>query len=259
MNVGPDTYSSPFPPVNTITGSTTKTIKDGDGNVIGHFGLSFFLITQSPTLIHRNVLALVDRHLHIRPNWSGRKLYEWPEYCRNPAAASNKNVAVVTGYTIPKQSFNLYHSATQHIKPSKRVPMGFYIFVLVLVITPILGYQAYERIISKTQVNEDEYLSSNKIDQVDQENIAYVSTQSESQASEKSQQINVATEIYRELPTIVSTKYDWDRISACLDSKQFGCVCYGQSAERLMIPLETCKLASKYGWTQTRRNTPQQL
>jgi len=61
-------------------------------------------------------------------------------------------------------------------------------------------------------------------------------------------------QLTRLLPTVVSSKYDWDRIAACLDSKHFGCVYYGLSAaERLLIPKETCRLASKHGWTQTKK------
>ncbi len=118
-----------------------------------HYGLSFFLITQSPNLIHRNVLALVDRHLHIRPTWAGRKIYEWAEYCRNPAAQSNKDAAITFSYKLPKDSFQLYHSATQHVKPVKRVPMAFYVFVIALVLTIVFIYYSASRVINK---NSDE-------------------------------------------------------------------------------------------------------
>ena len=117
-----------------------------DLSVHRHYGLSFFLMTQSPTLIHRNVLALVDRHLHIRSTWAGRKIYEWAEYCRNPAAQTNKNSAITFNYSLPKDSFKLYHSATQHIKPQKRIPMAFYVFAGFLILTAIFGYSSFNRI-----------------------------------------------------------------------------------------------------------------
>ena len=66
-----------------------------------HYGLTFFLITQAPNLIHRNVLALVDRHLHIGVNWAGRKIYEWSEYCRSPSTKTSKDTAVTFNYKLP--------------------------------------------------------------------------------------------------------------------------------------------------------------
>ncbi|WP_371113287.1 zonular occludens toxin domain-containing protein [Nitrosomonas sp. Nm33] len=46
-----------------------------------HYDLDFLLVAQPPNLIHAEVLCLVEKHLHITPTWSGRKIYEWPEYC----------------------------------------------------------------------------------------------------------------------------------------------------------------------------------
>ncbi|MDR4513163.1 transposase [Nitrosomonas sp.] len=42
-----------------------------------------------------------------------------------------------------------------------------------------------------------------------------------------------------------------------IQSEKIGCVCYGFSSERLVIPLETCQLATKHGWTQTKRKPAQ--
>ncbi|SFK31451.1 zona occludens toxin [Nitrosomonas aestuarii] len=237
------------------TGSKiTEDIKDL--SIHRHFGLTFFLITQSPTLIHRNVLALVDRHLHIRPTWAGRKIYEWPEYCRNPAAQSNKNAAITFNYKLPKQSFNLYHSATQHIKPEKRIPMAFYVFVTFLILTAVFVYFSVDRILSKTDAPKEEtpheFLSDNENTEITQENLQTVSVSQENQSIPQ-QQISEQQTTAKILPTILSEIYDWDRVAACLNSEQLGCVCYGRSAERLMIPKESCQLAAKHGWTQAKK------
>lgn len=223
-----------------------------DLSVHRHYGLTFFLITQSPTLLHRNVLALVDRHLHIRPTWAGRKIYEWPEYCRNPAAQSNKNAAITFSYKLPKQSFNLYHSATQHVKPEKRTPMAFYIFVTFLTLTGVFIYYSVERILSKTSTQEEpanEILSDHPITTPDQTNIQTVSNSPENDQKPQTETVEQQP-TGKLLPTLLNEIYDWNRISACLDSKHFGCVCYGLSAERLVIPKETCQLAAKHGWPQ---------
>lgn len=154
-----------------------------DLSVHRHYSLTFFLITQSPSLLHRNVLALVDRHLHIRPTWAGRKIYEWPEYCRNPAAQTNKNAAITFSYKLPKQSFNLYHSATQHIKPEKRTPMAFYVFVSFLILTAVFIYFSVDRVLSKTSTpkeeSQHELFSDNQTATPDQANIQTVSNSEE--------------------------------------------------------------------------------
>lgn len=54
------------------------------------------------------------------------------------------------------------------------------------------------------------------------------------------------------LPTVLTSKFDWDRVAACISSIQSGCICYGHNAERLMIPKDTCELAVKHGWTTQR-------
>ena len=116
-----------------------------------HYGLTFFLITQAPNLIHRNVLALVDKHLHIRVTWAGRKIYEWPEFTRSPSTESARRNAVVFNYKLPKESFELYHSATQHVKPQKRAPMAFCVFCVALLIsTLIFSYYSVQRVTEKS-------------------------------------------------------------------------------------------------------------
>lgn len=223
-----------------------------DLSVHRHYGLTFFLITQSPTLIHRNVLALVDRHLHIRPTWAGRKIYEWPEYCRNPAAQTNKNAAISFNYKLPKQSFNLYHSATQHVKPEKSTPMAFYVFVTFLIITAVFIYFSVDRILGKTSTPTEEpaheLFTDQQILETNQTHLHTVSNSEEAQPQQQPQTID--HQPVKLLPTILSNEYDWEKIGACITGANYGCVCYDTNAQRLLIPLETCQLAVKYGWTK---------
>ncbi len=119
----------------------SKTTQDiQDLSVHRHYGLTFFIITQSPRLISRYVLALVDKHLHIRSTWAGRKIYEWSEYCSNPTAKTNRDLAVTSNYTLPKNAFGLYHSATAHIKPTKRLPAALFVLIIAVGVVLFYGY-----------------------------------------------------------------------------------------------------------------------
>lgn len=212
-----------------------------DLSVHRHYGLTFFLITQSPNLIHRNVLSLVDRHLHISNKWSGRKIYEWSEYCRNPNAKNNRDAAITFSYKLPKESFGLYHSATQHVKPVKRAPMAFFVFVLGLMATSAFAYFGYDRIINKAET-------------------AKANIQQELPAGAPVElPVNLPTE--KPVIQVAEVKNDpfdmrllnpnikWESVTSCLKSTNT-CVCYGKSAERLVIPKETCELAVVSGWSR---------
>lgn len=231
------------------TGSKiTEDIKDL--SVHRHYGLSFFLITQSPNLIHRNVLALVDRHLHIRPTWAGRKIYEWAEYCRNPSAKSNKDAAITFNYKLPKESFQLYHSATQHVKPIKRVPMSFYVFTFAIILTIAFGYYASTKVLSKTQKEDDSPIPSATAAETVPEKVV-----KEEKGTQQENIVKVSQPVPAYFDTqLLTASIDWSKISACLSNKS-GCVCYGLSAERLVVPKESCELAVQNGWSKATKKT----
>jgi len=52
------------------------------------------------------------------------------KFIRSPSTESARRNAVVFNYKLPKESFELYHSATQHVKPKKNAPMAFFVFVV---------------------------------------------------------------------------------------------------------------------------------
>lgn len=205
-----------------------------------HYGLTFFVITQSPNLIHRNVLALVDGHLHIGVKWSGRKIYEWSEYCRSPSAESSKNSAITFNYTLPKESFELYHSATEHIKPQKRAPMAFFVFVVALLCTVAFGAYAFQRVLSKTETPASEINS-------EAENEEITALPEKIPSPVVSQPVHVVPkETFN--TQLLTTSIDWSTVSACLSNARGECACYGLSAQRLIVPKESCESAVKYGW-----------
>lgn len=205
-------------------------------------GLDFVLITQSPHLVHSHVLQVVDKHIHIVPTWSGRKMYEWPEYCANPKHKTNQQNAVKTNYTIPKQSFDLYYSATQHTKVERRIPAMLWISIAVLFAIPILAYAALDRVTSKLETENTENVEQKE----ETEQIKTTSPQEIQTDTYPDTELTTAPK----LPTILSNEYDWEKIGACITGANYGCVCYDTNAQRLLIPLETCQLAVKYGWTQ---------
>ena len=200
-----------------------------------HYGLTFFLITQAPNLIHRNVLALVDRHLHIGVNWAGRKIYEWSEYCRSPSTKTSKDTAITFNYKLPKESFSLYHSATQHVQAKKRAPMTFYIFLIAILLTIVFAYFGVQRVVAKTNPDTEIILSDETVKE---------------QPVIASPQPVKPVELQRNLfdVQLLTHDIDWSIVSACLASPKLGCVCYGQSGQRLVVPKESCELAVTSGW-----------
>ena len=211
-----------------------------------HYGLTFFLMTQSPSLVHKKVLALVNPHYHIVPRWSGRTIYEWPEYRVNTSAGTARRVAVSKPYKLPKQAFKLYHSATQHIVPETTIPRAVYFFVLSVVFTVAIGFYTFQRITSKSEVPD-------KADSATQQPAEEPKT-----VSLKPNIVPVSAPaapdpIYIEPSNrfnsiqILTVSIDWSTVKACLKNAK-SCVCYGQSFERLLIERPTCELAVEYGW-----------
>lgn len=105
-----------------------------------HYGLDFWLVSQSPKLIHADVKAMIGRHVHLVSNWAGRKQYEFPECRENTASRSD---AVVRNYKLPSEIFKFYKSAEVHTKQEKRKPLSFY-FVIGIFVTffCLAGYMA---------------------------------------------------------------------------------------------------------------------
>lgn len=100
-----------------------------------HYGIDFWVITQSPRLVHANLKALVGRHIHLVAKWSGRTEYEWAECQDNVQARTD---AVLRPYKLPKHVYNLYSSAEVHTKQDKRKPLSFYAAIASLVIAAIV-------------------------------------------------------------------------------------------------------------------------
>jgi zona occludens toxin len=117
-----------------------------------HRGLDILLTTQSPKLIDANVRALVGRHVHIRDvGWYGRWWYEWPE-CND--ALAWKSCQNKKRYKLPKRVFELYKSASLHVKPLRGFPPALIGLMLLLVFLAGLVWFITGRLNSKTAAPE---------------------------------------------------------------------------------------------------------
>ncbi|MGA0610860.1 zonular occludens toxin family protein [Caldimonas sp. KR1-144] len=95
-----------------------------------HRGLDFFIVTQGPNLVDKNVRALVGRHVHLRDvGVLGRWWYEWPE-CSESLAW--RTAPLKKRYRLPKGVFGLYKSASMHVKPIRSFPWQLGVAVLAL-------------------------------------------------------------------------------------------------------------------------------
>ncbi len=200
-----------------------------------HHGLEIVLITQSPQLVHKNVLAVVDKHLHIRKTWAGRQLFEWPEYCATVRAVSSRISAIKKGYKLPKQAYGLYRSASTHIKQKMTVPIIVYLFPLILIGTGFFFYRSYSSVMAKTQsfaevVKEEKSISH-----------------PEHQPTTATTATTVTTVARPVTLALVSADIDWSKVGACVSTEK-KCICYGKMAEKLVIPPETCRKAVTSGW-----------
>jgi zona occludens toxin len=106
-----------------------------------HRGLDFILITQNPRLLDANVRALIGRHVHFRDTgWAGRWAYEWPE-CSVECAwktCTNKRK-----YKLPKRVFDLYKSASMHMKPVRKVPLMLWFLGLAVIVMAWLLWRVW--------------------------------------------------------------------------------------------------------------------
>lgn len=110
-----------------------------------HTGLDFVLITQGPGMLDPNIRRLCGRFIHIRDTWQGRFLYEWPEVV-DPESKANRNSAVTRRFSLPKRVFGMYKSSSMHVKRERRVPGVFWLFLLALGVTAVLGWRVYEKV-----------------------------------------------------------------------------------------------------------------
>ncbi|WP_334106593.1 zonular occludens toxin domain-containing protein [Methylobacillus sp.] len=107
-----------------------------------HTGVDFWLMTQKPMLIDAHIRELCGRHIHIRNTFTGRKLFEWPEFT-DVKTKGNYADAAVRRFKPPKQSFNNYKSAELHTKQPYRLHYVWLFLPVALGFTLYQGYGVY--------------------------------------------------------------------------------------------------------------------
>jgi len=119
-----------------------------------HRGLDFYIVTQSPRLVHTNVRALVGRHVHLRDvGFLGRYWYEWPE-CAENCSASWKQAPLKKRYKLPKAIFGEYKSASVHVKPVRSFPVMLVVAIFALIATAALAWYVSGSIMKKTETSK---------------------------------------------------------------------------------------------------------
>ena len=115
-----------------------------------HRGLDFFIITQNPSLIDSNVRKLVSRHIHLSSTWARRLQFEFPQ-CKTDLD-STTGEGVKSNYTLPKDVFKLYKSASLHTKLERKTPIALYGIAVVLVLISVLVFYEYNNFKKKIPV-----------------------------------------------------------------------------------------------------------
>lgn len=217
-----------------------------------HHGLDFIVITQFPHLVHKTVRALVTRHIHVRNIWRGRTLHEWPEWQENPHTKSNLAVATTTLYKIPKEVFGMYESASIHTKVKHKIPLAFKVFIMLLVVVPMLGYNAWQRVQARTSPEKIEEQATEPhttaISQI-------VQAMTPEQVEAEKAKLQQDTEPEQPNQVIITKSLQladqsvlWPAVAACVDFKG-ECRCYGDEGERLDVPQDACRSGIEHRWT----------
>lgn len=119
-----------------------------------HRGLDIYLITQDPMLIDSFARNLAGEHIHVlRPFGTQQaKVFRW-EHVVDPDSRSERKLAVDTEFfRYPKQSFNLYDSATVHTVKRKlpwKLAVGLPILAGVLALSLVIGYKTLNNLRQK--------------------------------------------------------------------------------------------------------------
>ena len=217
-----------------------------------HYGLDFWLVSQSPKLIHADVRAMVGRHIHLESKWSGRKQFEWSEARDNTLSRTD---AVVRPYTLPKHIFRYYKSAEVHTTQEKRKPMAFYASILVLFVCVAFGYvinknfhKRFSEPQKTTEVKPVEDVGTGAVQAVpvptSDNNTSKVDLSTPEKLAVAFTPVIPAlpwtAPVYKELAHPVS----FPRVVGCIQNDT-RCSCYTQQATLVDVPLELCRLAVK--------------
>jgi zona occludens toxin len=114
---------------------------------VRHTGVTFLLMTQNPTFLDTHIRKLVGQHIHLRDvGLLGRWYYEWPE-CSDVERFAT--APIKKKWSLPKESFPLYKSASMHIKRQYSVPPVMVLFGVCMLLVVYGAWRVYSSIDAK--------------------------------------------------------------------------------------------------------------
>ena len=108
-----------------------------------HHGVTLILITQHPTTIDKFVRDRVGKHIHIVRSKVGSKAYTFYDVQNTLTRSALQSEGMMDFYTIDKEVWSHYKSASTHVKFKKKTQKILYIFPAILIMMVIgFGYIA---------------------------------------------------------------------------------------------------------------------
>ena len=104
-----------------------------------HHGVTLILLTQHPSTIDKFVRDRIGKHVHIIRSKVGSKAYTFYDVQNTLTKSALQNEGMMDFYTIDKQVFEHYKSASTHVKFKKKTQKVLFLFPAII-ITMIIGF-----------------------------------------------------------------------------------------------------------------------
>jgi hypothetical protein len=219
-----------------------------------HYGFTLILITQSAMMLDPYVRRLVATHWHIERRAIGTKIYEFNSTQENLSDTALK-LAPSSQYKPDKRTFELYKSASIHIKHKKTLHVAFKIFLIVVIVTGILFYKAfkpgYDTIENAANVESPvEAVEADKIENaIVPKNAKFIGANSGSQIGTSDEDFMPRLPDHPESAPIYDTlrkPVNLQLVVACIKSDN-SCNCYSEQATLIKVSKTYCESFVKNG------------
>ena len=104
-----------------------------------HHGVTLILITQHPTTIDKFVRDRVGKHIHIVRSKVGSKAYTFYDVQNTLTRSALQSEGMMDFYTIDKEVWSHYKSASTHVKFKKKTQKILYIFPAIIIMM-VIGF-----------------------------------------------------------------------------------------------------------------------
>ncbi len=111
---------------------------------------------------------------------------------------------------------------------------------------PVIFYYTYQNVFNKP-LQDDEFLMSELPGEIEKITEFVPGVESEGKIESVAESFVSYTDIQ-----LVSRQIDWSMVTSCIASET-QCICYSQSAEKLVVPPISCRLAVENGWPGRRK------